>query len=82
MLSRVEIDGKIRYYIGQKDLCKVHLPAAVRWLPSTRVRDQRGVIGILGPVRMDYGYNTVAFGYGGGYGAAWLRRAEIKICYA
>ena len=25
-----------------------------------RIRDFTGAIGILGPVRMDYGYNTVA----------------------
>ena len=59
LLSRVEIDGKIRYYIGQKDLCSEFTSCSLM-VTEYRVRDQRGVIGILGPVRMDYGYNTVA----------------------
>ena len=29
-------------------------------LTDFRVRDQQGVVGILGPMRMDYAYNTAA----------------------
>lgn len=58
VLQKVEIDDKIRYYIGEKDLCK-EFESCSLMVTEYRVRDQRGVLGILGPVRMDYGYNTV-----------------------
>ena len=59
LLSKIQIDDKIRYYIGEKDLSP-NMQSCSLILTSYKVRDQRGVIGILGPVRMDYGYNTVA----------------------
>lgn len=59
LLPRIEIDDKIRYYIGQKDLCAEFASCSLM-VTAYRVRDQKGVIGILGPVRMDYAYNTVA----------------------
>lgn len=59
LLPHIEIDEKIRYYIGEKNVCK-EFESCSLMVAAYRVRDWHGVIGILGPVRMDYGYNTVA----------------------
>lgn len=59
ILSDVTVDDETRYYIGEENL----LPQIVScglMVRRYKVRDSEGVIGVLGPVRMDYGYNTVA----------------------
>ncbi len=59
VISKVELTDAIQYYIGEKDLCP-EFQSCSMLLTKYRVRDQVGAIGILGPVRMDYGYNSVA----------------------
>lgn len=59
LLNRIDIDGKIRYYIGEKDILP-QLHSCSMMVTEYRVRDQKGSVGILGPLRMDYAYDTVA----------------------
>jgi len=59
VLGNLQIDDSIRYYIGESDLLPKTGSCALL-VTEYRVRDQRGAIGILGPMRMDYAYNTVA----------------------
>ncbi|HRH93930.1 MAG TPA: hypothetical protein PKV72_05370, partial [Candidatus Peribacteria bacterium] len=53
------IDDKVRYCIGEKHLSQ-HIESCALMVTRYRIRGQEGVVGILGPVRMDYAYNTVA----------------------
>ena len=59
MLSQLEIDDQVRYYIGEENVLE-QIHSCSMMVAHYRVRDEKGVIGILGPMRMDYGYNTVA----------------------
>ena len=59
VLDTVEVDGQIRYYIGDNHILP-QIQSCSLMVTEYRVRDQRGAIGILGPMRMDYAYNTVA----------------------
>lgn len=70
ILERIEVDADIRYYIGDEHLlpqipsCSLivteyALRPAGR-IGAGRADGEKGVIGILGPMRMDYAYNTVA----------------------
>lgn len=59
LLRKVEIDGKVRYYIGDENILG-QIQSCSLMVTEYRVRDFGGVIGILGPIRMDYAYNTVA----------------------
>lgn len=59
LLSKINIDEKIRYYIGEEHLLR-ELQSCSLMVTSYRVRKYAGTIGILGPMRMDYAYNTVA----------------------
>lgn len=59
LLSSISIDENIRYYIGEEHLLR-ELQSCSLMVTSYKVRRQEGVIGILGPMRMDYAYNTVA----------------------
>lgn len=59
VLNTVTIDDNVRYYIGEENvLSQIHSCSFM--VTEYRVRDHRGAIGILGPMRMDYAYNTVA----------------------
>lgn len=59
VIDHVTLQEKIQYYIGEKDLC-AEFQSCSMLVTKYRVRDQVGAVGILGPTRMDYGYNTVA----------------------
>ena len=59
LLERVEVDEKIRYYIGDDHLLP-QFQSCSMMVTGYKVRDFKGVVGILGPIRMDYAYNTVA----------------------
>ncbi len=59
VISKVELTDQVQYFVGDKDLCP-EFQSCTMLLTKYRIRDQVGAIGILGPVRMDYGYNTVA----------------------
>jgi transcriptional regulator of heat shock response len=58
VLDRLEIDETVRYSIGEEHLLPQFQSCAMMVTGYT-VRDARGAIGILGPMRMDYAYNTV-----------------------
>ena len=59
LLDQVEVDDKVRYYIGDEHILG-NIQSCSMMVTEYKVRDQRGVIGVLGPMRMDYAYNTVA----------------------
>ncbi len=58
-LSGMTIDSQVRCYIGEENLLP-QIQSCSLIVKKYRVRDSEGVIGILGPLRMDYAYNTVA----------------------
>ncbi len=59
LLARFEIDEKVRYYIGDEHIFpKIQSCSFI--VTDYMLRDRRGVVGILGHMRMDYAYNTVA----------------------
>lgn len=59
IIENVEVDGNVRYYIGEEHILPQFQSCSLM-LTEYKIRDQRGVLGILGPMRMDYAYNTVA----------------------
>ena len=59
LLDKVEVDEKVRYYIGDEHILS-SIQSCSMMVTAYAVRDFRGVLGILGPMRMDYAYNTVA----------------------
>lgn len=59
LLESVEIDDHIRYYIGDEHILQ-HLQSCSLMATQYKMRGERGVIGVLGHMRMDYAYNTVA----------------------
>ncbi len=59
VLNAAEIDEKTRYYIGDEHILS-SVSSCSMIVSSYAVRGEKGVIGILGPMRMDYAYNTVA----------------------
>ncbi len=59
VLSKVELTDQMQYFIGEKDLCP-QFESCSMLVTKYKVRDQEGAIGILGPVRMDYAYNSAA----------------------
>lgn len=59
LLQNVEVDERVRYYIGEEHLLR-QLQSCSVMLTAYRLRDNGGVVGIIGPMRMDYAYNTVA----------------------
>jgi len=59
VMESLKVDEKIRYYIGEEHVLPQIQSCSVI-VTEYAVRDQKGVIGILGPMRMDYEFNTVA----------------------
>jgi transcriptional regulator of heat shock response len=59
LLSKITIDESVRYYIGEEHLLR-ELQSCSLMVTSYNVRRYEGAVGILGPMRMDYAYNTVA----------------------
>ncbi|MBI3619454.1 hypothetical protein HY213_05485 [Candidatus Peregrinibacteria bacterium] len=59
LLEHIEVDEQVRYYIGDEHVLP-QIQSCSLIVQEYRVRGNGGVIGILGPMRMDYGYNTVA----------------------
>ena len=59
MLENIEVDDQVRYYIGEENILE-QIHSCSLMVTNYTMRDFTGVIGILGPMRMDYGYNTVA----------------------
>ena len=59
ILEEVETDDNVRYYIGDEPLVP-YVQSCSLLVKRFRVRSEEGVLGIVGPMRMDYAYNTVA----------------------
>lgn len=59
MLDTLEVDDQVRYYIGEENFLE-QIHSCSMLVTKYNVRGEEGVIGVLGPMRMDYGYNTVA----------------------
>lgn len=59
VMEQVKLDEKVRYYIGDEHLLP-QIQSCSMMVTEYRMRDERGAVGILGPMRMDYTYNTVA----------------------
>ncbi len=59
LVNKIELSDKVSYFIGDENLCP-EFESCSMMITAYRVRDQRGVFGILGPTRMDYAYNTIA----------------------
>jgi len=59
VLDSVDVDEQIRYYIGDNHILP-QIQSCSLMVTEYKVRDLSGAIGILGPMRMDYAYNTVA----------------------
>lgn len=59
IINTVEVDEQVRYYIGEEHILPQFQSCSVM-LTAYSIRGERGVLGILGPMRMDYAYNTVA----------------------
>ena len=59
LLDHIDVDGKTRYYIGDEHVFG-QIQSCSIVVTEYRLRDRKGVIGVLGPMRMDYAYNTVA----------------------
>jgi transcriptional regulator of heat shock response len=59
LLAHVEVDGQIRYYIGDEHVFP-QIQSCSMMVTEYHLRGSRGAIGILGHMRMDYAYNTVA----------------------
>jgi transcriptional regulator of heat shock response len=58
LLDGQEIDDDVRYFIGDEHLLPQIQSCSVL-VTQYSVRGEAGAIGILGPMRMDYAYNTV-----------------------
>lgn len=58
LLEHIDLDDHVRYYIGDEHVLPQIQSCSVMVQRYT-VRGERGFIGILGPMRMDYAYNTV-----------------------
>jgi len=59
VLEHVDVDEQVRYYIGEDHILP-QIQSCSIMVTAYSVRGQRGAVGILGPLRMDYAYNTVA----------------------
>lgn len=58
LLEHAEVDDKVRYYIGDEHLLP-QIQSCSLLVKCFSVRGEKGQIGVLGPMRMDYAYNTV-----------------------
>lgn len=70
VLGNLQIDDTIRYYIGEEHVLPQVQSCAIL-VTEYAVRGEKGAIGILGPMRMDYAFNTAALDM-----AAGLLRSE------
>lgn len=59
LLQEVDIDDRVHYYIGDRNLVP-HMQSCSVLVTRINVRNEQGHIGIMGPMRMDYAYNTAA----------------------
>ncbi len=59
LLDHIELQDAVQYYIGSEHLLADMQSCSVL-VKRYEMRGEEGAIGIIGPMRMDYAYNTVA----------------------
>lgn len=59
LLQSVKTDDQVQYFIGDDHLLP-NVPSCSLLVTEYSLRGETGHIGIIGPMRMDYAYNTVA----------------------
>ena len=59
LLEKIEVDERIRFYIGDENLLP-QIQSCSLMVTEYHLRGGRGAIGVLGHMRMDYAYNSVA----------------------
>ncbi|MDO8649074.1 MAG: hypothetical protein Q7R81_04820 [Candidatus Peregrinibacteria bacterium] len=59
LLSRIKVDEQVRYYIGDEHLLP-QIQSCSLMVIGYNLRGEKGVLGIMGPMRMDYAYDSVA----------------------
>lgn len=59
LLENVELTDSVQYFIGDEHLLP-SIPSCSVLVKGYTLRGEHGAIGIIGPMRMDYAYNTVA----------------------
>lgn len=59
LLTHVDLDERVRYFIGDEHVLP-QIQSCSMVVRRYTMRGEEGIIGILGPMRMDYAYNTVA----------------------
>lgn len=59
LLEYADIDDTVKYFIGDEHVLP-QIQSCSMVVKKYTVRGEQGIIGILGPMRMDYAYNTVA----------------------
>ena len=59
VLNTIKIDDQVRYYIGDEHVLP-QIQSCSLMVTGYELRGQKGTVGILGHMRMDYPYNTVA----------------------
>jgi transcriptional regulator of heat shock response len=59
VLKKIDVDDTVQYYIGEEHILPQFQSCSLM-ITGYGLRGHTGVIGILGHMRMDYAYNTVA----------------------
>lgn len=59
ILEELVVDSHVRYYIGDEHILS-QIQSCSLMLKAYSLRGYTGIIGIMGPMRMDYAYNTIA----------------------
>jgi transcriptional regulator of heat shock response len=59
LIEKINLTDQVQYFIGDINITP-EFESCSLMITKYRIRDQVGAVGILGPMRMDYSYNTVA----------------------
>ena len=59
ILGTIDLDERVRYFIGDDNVLG-SIESCAMLVRGYNLRGSEGAVGILGPMRMDYGYNTTA----------------------
>jgi transcriptional regulator of heat shock response len=65
VLGELTVDSEVRYYIGEEHVLPQVQSCSIL-VTEYALRGEKGAIGILGPMRMDYAFNTSALDMGAG----------------
>ncbi len=59
LLEEIDVEENVSYYIGEEHILD-QLQSCSLLVTAYKIRGMKGAVGVLGPMRMDYAYNTVA----------------------